>query len=433
MAASWLEVWAQVDSLARFGIQPGLERMDILLKRLGHPERTFTSIQVAGTNGKGATAFALASLLQGTGHTCGLFTSPHVLHASERIRVGGQDLSEQALGEAWDEVAAHLDSVRPSYFETLTALALVAFSRAGVDFAVLECGLGGRWDATSAVHPLLSLLTHVGEDHLAILGPTLEDVARDKAHVAPPGGILLSAVREEDLARVVAEVAAERGARLVRDFQAAPVEVQASPDGATAVLCLLAGGPRLRLPVDTLSWREAGSLALQAFSLLADSAGLVLDQEIPLEASRWPGRFQVLSTQPPRVLDVAHNPPALARFVKELGRHYPRQRFHVLVAGMADKNLAGNVRELAPVMDACRILVVEGHGRAAGMEAWGQAALEARCPVEWVSREDVERLKVAVARNETSLDPWACSPLLVCGSFLAVSAWLGRGDLPPGL
>lgn len=433
MAASWLEVWAQVDGLARFGIRPGLERMEILLERLGHPERNFNSIQVAGTNGKGATAYALASLLQATGHSCGLYTSPHVLHASERIRVRGQDLSEQALAEAWDEVAAHMDAVRPSYFETLTALAFVAFARSGVDFAVLECGLGGRWDATSAVRPLLSLLTHVGKDHLDILGPTLEDVARDKAHVAPPGGTLLSAVREENLSRVVAEVAAERGARLVLHSQATPVEVQTAQEGTTTVLRLVAGGPRLRLPVDTLSWREAGSLALQALTLMPGYACVREDQEVALDADRWPGRFQVLSTQPPRVLDVAHNPPALARFVEELGRHFPRQRFHVLLAGMADKDLAGNLRELAPVMDACRILVVEGHGRAAGVEAWQGAAREARCPVEWISREDVERLKLAVARDEVGLDGWARSPLLVCGSFLAVSAWLGRGALPPGL
>lgn len=433
MGASWQDVWQHINGLARFGMQPGLERMEELLERLGHPERRFASIQVAGTNGKGATAFALASLLQGSGKRCALFTSPHVLHASERLRVDGLDLAEEELAGAWEELRPHLDAVRPSYFEVLVALALVAFARAKVDFAVWECGLGGRLDATSVVRPQLSLLTSVGEDHLAILGPTLADVARDKAHVAPAGGILLSAVVETELALVVEEVARSRGAQVLPAHLGPSVmELPAQAKGGV-VLALEAGGPRLRLPVDTRSWREAATLALQALFLLQEEFTKLAPVDFALDPARWPGRFQVLSTQPPRVLDVAHNPPALARLVEELERHFPGQRFHVLLAGMADKDLAGNLRVLVPVMEACRVLVVEGHMRAAGQDAWEGVVHPLSCPLDFVDRARVERMKSAVALGDNEVDEWAQRPLLVCGSFLAVSAWLGQGDLPPGL
>lgn len=433
MAGAWEQVWARIDGLARFGMQPGLERMAALLERLGHPERDFRSIQVAGTNGKGSTAFALASVLEGVGHPCGLFVSPHVCHPAERVRVRGLPLSEVALQAAWAALEPHLEAVRPSYFEVLTALALEAFAQARVDFAVLECGLGARLDATSAVAPVLSLLTHVGEDHLAILGPTLADVARDKAHAAPVGGTLLSAVTEPDLAALVQQVAEGRGARVLGCAEAPPVLIHRGMEGAPPLLQLQSGGPRVQLPIDTRSWREAASMALQALALLPGHGSCTAPMEIRLEAAHWPGRFQVLGTRPPRVLDVAHNPPALERLVEELGRHFPGQRFHVLLAGMADKDLVGNVRALRPVMAACRVLVPEGHARAAGRDQWAMVEREAACVLRVVSRQKVEAMKAAVTRGDGGADAWAHEALLVCGSFLAVSAWLGEGELPPGV
>jgi len=433
MAGAWEQAWSRIDGLARFGMQPGLERMEALLERLGHPERCFRSIQVAGTNGKGSTAFALASVLEGVGHPCGLFVSPHVCHPAERVRVRGLPLGEESLQQAWARLEPHLEAVKPSYFEVLTALALEAFAQARVEFAVLECGLGARLDATSAVAPVLSLLTQVGADHLAILGPTLADVARDKAHAAPVGGTLLSAVEEAELAELVRQVAEGRGARVLRCAEAPPVLAFQEVEGAPPVLQLQSGGPRLHLPVDTRSWREAAAMALQALALLPDHCSHAAPVEIRLDAAHWPGRFQVLGTRPPRVLDVAHNPPALERLVEELGRHFPGQRFHVLLAGMADKDLAGNVRALRPVMAACRVLVPEGHARAAGRDQWAMVEREADCLLRVVSRQEVVALKEAVARGDGREDAWALEPLLVCGSFLAVSAWLGDGELPPGL
>jgi dihydrofolate synthase/folylpolyglutamate synthase len=427
----WQEIWAAIDARARFGVKPGLERIERLLERLGQPQRGLRCVQVAGTNGKGGAAFALASLLTARGRPCGLYVSPHLLHPSERIRLDGAPLDEAAAAAAWAELEPLLEEVEPSYFETLTALALLAFRRGGMEWAVLECGLGGRWDATSVVQPELALLTSVGADHLAVLGPTLADVARDKAHVAPRGGLLLSAVCEPELAAVVEETAASRGAR-VRPVPPTGVLRESLIDGRAA-LHHAAAGVSLLLPEDTRSWREAAALALEALALL-DLPRPTAETLVPLEAAQWPGRFQVLSLEPPRVLDVAHNPPALARLAQELAARWPGRRFNALLAGMADKDLAGNLAALRPVLAECRALLAPGHARAAGRRDWERAAREAglHAPA-FVSRAGVDELRAAVSTGDVSRDAWAGEALLVGGSFLAAAAWLGATELPPGL
>ncbi|MFA7329897.1 MAG: cyanophycin synthetase [Candidatus Delongbacteria bacterium] len=425
-SATWAEIWRAVDARARFGMLQGLERMADLLERLGHPERALRCVQLAGTNGKGAAAYALWRLLEDAGEPAGLFVSPHLLHVSERIRLRGGPLDEAAAGGAWRELAPHVEAVGASYFETLTALALLAFARAGSRWAVLECGLGGRLDATSAVRPELSLLTSVGADHLAVLGPTLADVARDKAHVAPPGGVLISAVDEPALCEIVARVARERGAEVL---QVSPCPAPAAEERlGERVLLRGRSGAGLLLPEDTWSWRAAAGLALRAVEQLAVMRPGDPAVVTRLESGEWPGRFHVLRRDPPLVLDVAHNPPALARLTLELAAHWPGARFHVLLAGMADKALADNLRVLAPVAGPLHVLLPAGHGRAASREDWRAAARAAGVEIEgWLDESALRALRCRVEEKDER-EPW-----LVTGSFLGVAAWLGAVELPRGL
>lgn len=425
-AADWAEIWRAVDARARFGILQGLERMEALLDRLGHPERSLRCIQLAGTNGKGAAAYALWRLLEDAGEPAGLFVSPHLLHVSERIRLRGSPLDEFCAGEAWRELAPHVEAVGASYFETLAALALVAFARAGSRWAVLECGLGGRLDATSAVRPELSLLTSVGADHLAVLGPALADVARDKAHVAPPGGVLISAVDAPALREVVAQVARERGARVL---QVAPCPAPAAEERLDGrVLLRGRSGAGLLLPEDTWSWRAAAGLALQAADQLAVAGPADPAAVTRLEAGEWPGRFHVLRRDPPLVLDVAHNPPALERLVGELNAHWPGTRFHVLLAGMGDKALADNLHALRPIAGPLHVLLSADHGRAATRDDWQAAARAAGLEIGgWLDESSLQVLRQRVEEGRER-EPW-----LVTGSFLGVAAWLDAAKLPIGL
>jgi dihydrofolate synthase / folylpolyglutamate synthase len=428
---SWQVIWPQIDGRIRFGIKPGLERMHALLEKLGHPERAFRAVQVSGTNGKGATAFALAALLEALDGPAGLYISPHLLHPGERIRLGGRPLPDEVLAAAWRRLEPLLAIIEPSYFELLTALALAAFAEAGARWAVLECGLGGRFDATSALHPDLGLLTSIGADHLEILGPTLEDVARDKAAIAPPGGVLLHAPLPAELARAVRAVCLARGARAV---ELDPLAAAAFEPGTPG---LLRGNLELRLPAAGLSWREAGGFALRAVEELGLAPQRPLS--VALDGSAWPGRFELRRAEPPLLLDVAHNPPALARLAAEITAAWPGRRFVWIVAGMADKDLEGNLAALAPVLERVVPLELRPHRRAAPPERWAATARLAGLPAEdALDRDALALLRrlcegAGVAEAPPRLRALASRPLLVGGGFLAVAAWSGDGELPPGL
>ncbi|WP_298631544.1 folylpolyglutamate synthase/dihydrofolate synthase family protein [uncultured Thermus sp.] len=180
-------------------VKPGLERIRALLARLGHPQEAYPVALIGGTNGKGTTARALAAILEETGLRVGLYTSPHLVDFRERVAVQGQLLSEARLLALLEEVRPHAEALEASFFEVATALALMHFALEGVEFAVLEVGLGGRLDATNATEPHLCVVTNVGSDHLEVLGPTLRDVAREKAGIFRKGVPALTAARGEGL------------------------------------------------------------------------------------------------------------------------------------------------------------------------------------------------------------------------------------------
>ncbi|MDL2345312.1 Mur ligase family protein, partial [Deinococcus sp. MIMF12] len=171
----------------RFGVHPGLDRVRALLTRLGEPQRTFRSVLVGGTNGKGSTAASLAAMLTASGTRTGLFTSPHLTRFSERFVVDGQECGAQRVEAALHRVRPHAEAAGASFFEVVTALGSLLFAEAGVEVAVMEVGLGGRLDATNALDPDLSVITSVALDHTEILGTTLDAIAREKAGILRPG------------------------------------------------------------------------------------------------------------------------------------------------------------------------------------------------------------------------------------------------------
>ncbi len=192
-------------SLKNFGIKPGLSRIKGLLKELGNPEKDFKSVLVAGTNGKGSVSALLAEILQTAGYKTGLYTSPHLYRFNERIRVNGSEIPTGVVISLAEELLS-LPVVRKdktTFFELTTAMAFKYFSKRKVDIAVVEVGLGGRYDATNVVHPLVSVVTSVGLDHEKFLGSNLSDICREKAGVIKNGGILVSGVRDKKLAGVL--------------------------------------------------------------------------------------------------------------------------------------------------------------------------------------------------------------------------------------
>ncbi len=322
---------AWLDALGPQRMRPGLKRTRALLDALGSPERTFRSVLVAGTNGKGSTSAALSAILSAAGVRAGLFTSPHLVRVTERVRIGEEDVPEPLLDDVLGLVAAVSGPGErgPTYFEALTVAALELFRRARVEVAVLEVGIGGRLDATNVVTPDIAIVTNVGADHLDVLGPSLADVAREKAGIFRSGRpALVGAAGGAPEAKAVFHAEASRtGARLL--------EVPASDrwDGV--------------FPLPGVHQRANAALAVAAARALAplDDATVAAG----LAKTRWRGRLERIDRPGHRtlILDGAHNPDGAEALALWLDSEGLSGRIDLLFGAMGDKDLTGLAGPLA--------------------------------------------------------------------------------------
>jgi len=341
--------------LRRFRMKPGTGSTERLLARLGEPHQGGTFVQIAGSNGKGSTARMTESILRETGLDVGLYTSPHVDDVRERVRVNGRAIPESAVAEFVTEVSEYVtdraaDGEAPTFFETLTALALWHFDREGVDVAVLEVGIGGKHDATSVVDPDASAVTGVSLEHTDVLGDSIEEIARDKAHVAPADAPLVTAAEGEALEAIRSVSGNVHG---VGDEDADGADVTVAYGGLTdrfeSGVSIVGDGIDIetRLPLP-------GSHQATNAGIAAALAGQVADVDDATVASglrraTWPGRFEVVDRDPLVVLDGAHNPGAcvaLAETVAEV----EYDDLALVVGAMHDKDHAG-MADALPALD----------------------------------------------------------------------------------
>jgi dihydrofolate synthase/folylpolyglutamate synthase len=347
-------------ALEAFGIKLGLDNMRVLVAALGHPERAYPTVHVAGTNGKGSVSAMVERGLRAGGHRTGLYTSPHLDRPEERIAVDGAPITADAFDAAAVRVFEVVDeaghdgrlSVTPTFFEVTTAMAFEAFRAAHVDVAVIEVGLGGRFDATNVVVPTVTAITSIALDHERHLGSTIAAIAGEKAGIAKAGVTLVVGDLPPDAARVV-----ESAARAV----GAPISEAA---GALGMVGLHGGRAHVQphsarwpeMPDLTLSLagrHQAGNAAV-ALRLLEtlDGAGIALGASaarLALSDTRWPARLEWLRVTGGRLLvDAAHNPAgahALASYLQDAGL----PRLPIVLAAMQDKDVGGMVRPLTPV------------------------------------------------------------------------------------
>ncbi len=304
-------------SLQSSGIKPGLRRVEALLKALDDPQKKFPSIHIAGTNGKGSTAAMTEAALIKAGFRTGLYTSPHLVRFNERIRISGRPVSDRVVAGAASAVREALRSLkgeeaRPSFFEFTTAMAFLLFRDKKVDIAVIETGMGGRWDATNTAAPLVTIITNIEKEHTQYLGTTLAEIASEKAGIIKPGVPAVTA--EEKPAALKAIKAAARKARsplyiLGRDFSTA--------DGGGGRLSYTGMGrslPGLRLGLRGPFQRRNAACALAALEIFASAGFAIPDRAIRAGFGKtdWPGRVEVLSRRPLVLLDSAHNPSGAA-------------------------------------------------------------------------------------------------------------------------
>jgi dihydrofolate synthase/folylpolyglutamate synthase len=339
---TYAEATEYLFSLRRFGWRLGLETIQRLLELLGSPQQGLPSVHIGGTNGKGSTAAMLAAILQAAGHRTGLYTSPHLLDFSERIRVDGRPVGKDEVTHLTARLKALCAShfahhwmphpapgaapdllPHPTFFELTTAMAFQHFRRLATEAVVIEVGLGGRFDATNVLTPQVSVVTNVSLEHQEYLGRTLPAIAREKAGIVKPGVPVVTATRG-DAYDVVRQAAADRGAPVIPIHERYAWTVRESGlSGQTFDLAGPAGRyAGLRIPLAGRHQTENAVAAIAAAEVL-EAQGFRLGEGAirrGLERASWPGRLQIVSDRPRILLDGAHNPAgaeALAAFVAE--------------------------------------------------------------------------------------------------------------------
>jgi dihydrofolate synthase / folylpolyglutamate synthase len=343
--------------------EPSLERIRAIAQLLDHPERTYPSIHVTGTNGKTTAARVAASVACAHGITTGLFTSPHLLSVTERFSVCGRDMTQDEFAEEWEHLEPFLELVDErgpiavTYFEAVTALAYLWFADRPVGLGVFEVGMGGSWDATNLVDGEVAVVTPIGMDHVAELGPTLTDIAGEKAGILKAGGAAV--LREQDpvAADVLARRAAEVGCALRWEGEDWEVEER----------LLAVGGQSFRLRGLHATYEDLFVPLFGDYAVHNAAAGIVAVEALTaqalhedslregLAAVRSPGRLEVVGHDPLVILDGAHNPAGARALAEAMRESFRWERLHLVVAISANKDLAGIAAALAPLAD--RVIV----------------------------------------------------------------------------
>ncbi len=376
---------AWLTTLEHFGIKLGLSGIRAICEALGHPERQFRCVHIAGTNGKGSVAAMVDEALRAAGHRTGRYTSPHLVHLEERIAVAGAPVNAAMLDGALETVRAAVDGLRaagslevhPTFFEITTAAAFVVFARAGVDVGVIEVGLGGRFDATNVVDPVVAAITSIALDHEQYLGTTLEAIAFEKAGIVKTGVPVVAAGLPEAARAVVRRVCQERGAPL-HDTSAECVVNRARQHGRT-ILHLTT--PRRVYPPTVLALRgdhqaQNAVVAVRLLELL-DERGVALPEAAitaGLGGARWPGRLDLVTVGAGRevLVDGAHNPAGAAALEAYVRSEWP-DGLPLVFGAMRDKQAADMLRPLAAIARPLILTTAPG-ARAADAESLAAAA-----------------------------------------------------------
>ena len=371
-SGSRLPALARLESLGQRGIRLGLTAIGEICERLGRPELQVPCVLVAGTNGKGSTAATLASIAAAAGLRAGLYTSPHLVDVTERIRLGPDDVSPAELEASLAEVFAAADrppEVPLTYFEAVTAAAFERFARSGVEWSVLEVGLGGRYDATNVAPAEMSLVTSIGFDHMADLGDTLSAIAREKAGVFRRGRPALTWVEAEEARSALREAANAAGARLLEvDREVAIAGLETDLEGARFRLTTPRRTYDLATPLPGAHQARNAALAVRAAEILGEREPRLdaVAIQAGVAAVRWPGRLERFRVGAKTVLlDGCHNAEgaeALARFWREGGL-----RGDLIFGAMADKEIEEIGRRLIPCAEGV-CFVAPALGRAASPE-----------------------------------------------------------------
>lgn len=354
--------------LRRFGIQLGLTTISRLMKGLGNPQDHYSCIHVAGTNGKGSVAAFVSSILFRAGYKVGLYTSPHLIRFNERIQINGNPISDkdvQGAAEAVQQIYAQGEP--PTFFECATAMALHHFAAEKVDWAVLETGMGGRYDATNVVRPQACVISNITMEHTEYLGHTLKRIAAEKAGIIKERAGVVTGARQKAALQVIELAARQKDVPLLR--MGKEIKVRKSANGLFTCMGKDHTWPELRVGLLGDHQMTNAALALGALELLMEKGLELPDEAIyrGLAETRWSGRLEVVSKDPFVLLDGAHNPSAIKTLKAFLKNRVAYRRLILVLGILKDKAWKPMVRELA-VISHRMILTRPQYERAADPE-----------------------------------------------------------------
>ena len=349
--------------LEKFGMIFGLTQVEGILKALGNPHREIQTLHIGGTNGKGSTAAMMSSILQKEGYRVGLYTSPHLIQFTERIKINGKVIEEKevvALTE-WMRKEIEAAGIAPpfTFFDFTTAMALTYFKQKGVDLAILEVGLGGRLDSTNVVDPLISIITNIAKDHEEVLGKSILKIAREKAGIIKEGRPLITAATQPHVLRLFSKVCEGRRSpyfRVGKEFRYAQAEDgEFDYEGLHRKLW--------SIPLNLKGFHQVinATTALGSMEVL-EELGYHVSTDAMIDGLKevdWPGRLEMVSSSPRVLLDGAHNPAGALVLKESLEKDFQYRHLILLIGIMKDKDIQSMLHLLAPMAD--HIILTKPH------------------------------------------------------------------------
>ncbi|ALN16286.1 bifunctional folylpolyglutamate synthase/dihydrofolate synthase [Acidipropionibacterium acidipropionici] len=408
-------------------IGPGLGREKALLDLLGSPERAYPVIQIAGTNGKGSTAIMIESLLRAAGLRVGRYSSPHLVDVRERICVDGSPISAETFDAVWEQISPmvamvdeqRIDGIEMTFFEVITAMAFATFADAPVDVAVVEVGLGGRWDATNVADAQVAVVTPVAMDHMHILGDTLDKIAAEKAGIIKPGCSAVISGQKPEAAAVLLAQCTDVGVQPVLEGPDYALLERRPALGGQVIRIEEAGGPLGELYLPLFGEHMAHNAAQAVAAVEAFLGGKPLNPEIieqGLSQVRAEARLEVVRRSPTIILDTFHNPHGAHSAMDGLRESFDLHPLIAVVAAMRDKDIDGVMSEMAEDVDRVVLTTMPELPRALPVDE-----LEGKASTHWdADHRDVES-SVAGAVEQAIRIADASGPgagILIAGSVI---------------
>ncbi|WP_270179469.1 bifunctional folylpolyglutamate synthase/dihydrofolate synthase [Alkalihalobacillus sp. CinArs1] len=362
MFTTYDEAVSWIHSLLNHGIKPGLERMEWMLEQLGHPERRLKFVHVGGTNGKGSTVTYMKHILQESGYEVGTFTSPYIESFTERIALNGTPIPERDLVEVCNRVypiveeASNTSLGSPTEFEVITLISLVYFGSVSYpDIVLMEVGLGGRLDSTNVIHPLVSVITNVGFDHMHILGNDLEQITFEKAGIIKSGVPLITTAENELVRSMLVETAEKKSSKSYKLGEEFKVSAISSTDEGEHFTFHSPYRTLEDIQIEMKGSHQVknASAALMTMEYLRVFYGLHIEEEMikqGLSKAAWPGRFELMLKDPDVVIDGAHNPEGVASLAETIKTRYQGGSIYVVFSAVGDKDIESMLEPLYPIV-----------------------------------------------------------------------------------